>query len=91
MLFLNDYKYLHFKLNYVLLLLDIQENLILFLVSFLVDIDECKSKPCGDHGICSNSPLGSYTCSCQEGYDGDAPNCIAVNSQFPVIPFTVGT
>ncbi|KAH6824754.1 hypothetical protein C2S53_010829 [Perilla frutescens var. hirtella] len=58
------------------------------------DIDECESNPCGDHGICTNSPPGNYTCSCEDGYDVDGRKsglgCIAVNSQFPVIKFTVG-
>ncbi|KAG8374424.1 hypothetical protein BUALT_Bualt11G0130400 [Buddleja alternifolia] len=58
------------------------------------DIDECENNPCDEHGICTNTP-GSYSCSCSDGYDGDGRRddgngCIAVNSQFPVIKFTLG-
>ena len=33
------------------------------------DIDECSenSSPCGDHGVCTNTP-GSFNCSCEYGY-----------------------
>ncbi|KAG8374426.1 hypothetical protein BUALT_Bualt11G0130600 [Buddleja alternifolia] len=58
------------------------------------DIDECENNPCDEHGSCTNTP-GSYSCSCSDGYDGDGRRddgngCIAVNSQFPVIKFTLG-
>ena len=35
----------------------------------MLDIDECD-----EHGICINS-AGSYTCSCETGYNGDGFNC----------------
>ncbi|KAG8374434.1 hypothetical protein BUALT_Bualt11G0131400 [Buddleja alternifolia] len=58
------------------------------------DIDECENNPCDEHGSCTNTP-GSYSCSCSDGYDGDGRRddgngCIAVNSQFPFIKFTLG-
>ncbi|KAK3000708.1 hypothetical protein RJ639_022420 [Escallonia herrerae] len=58
------------------------------------DIDECadpNGNPCA--GICKNTP-GNYTCSCPPGYFGDGRKdgrgCIAKNSQFPVIKFSLG-
>ncbi|PIN18062.1 Serine/threonine protein kinase [Handroanthus impetiginosus] len=57
------------------------------------DINECENNPCDEHGICANTP-GSYSCSCAKGYKGDGTKdglgCIAVNSQFPVIKFSIG-
>ncbi|XP_011077536.1 wall-associated receptor kinase 2 [Sesamum indicum] len=57
------------------------------------DVNECESNPCNEHGICTNTP-GSYSCSCGDGYSGDGRKdgrgCIAVNSQFPVIKFSIG-
>jgi hypothetical protein len=35
-----------------------------------LDINECLSRPCHVNGVCNNSP-GTYTCTCQQGYDGD--------------------
>lgn len=59
----------------------------------LADVNECESNPCNEHGICTNTP-GSYSCSCGDGYSGDGRKdgrgCIAVNSQFPVIKFSIG-
>ncbi|PIN18061.1 Serine/threonine protein kinase [Handroanthus impetiginosus] len=57
------------------------------------DINECENNPCDEHGICTNTP-GSYSCSCAKGYKGDGTKdghgCVAVNSQFPVIKFSIG-
>ncbi|PIN17584.1 Serine/threonine protein kinase [Handroanthus impetiginosus] len=57
------------------------------------DINECENNPCDEHGICANTP-GSYSCSCAKGYKGDGTkdglSCVAVNSQFPVIKFSIG-
>jgi len=36
-----------------------------------IDIDECINDPCENGGSCVNSPPGSYTCNCAEGYKGD--------------------
>ena len=38
------------------------------------DIDECSSSPCGH--TCTNT-VGSYVCSCYDGYvlDGDGLSC----------------
>ena len=33
-----------------------------------VDIDECISSPCGEHGICNNLD-GSYQCDCKSGFE----------------------
>ncbi|PIN17589.1 hypothetical protein CDL12_09770 [Handroanthus impetiginosus] len=59
------------------------------------DIDECQNNPCHEHGICNNT-LGGYNCSCAKGYKGDGRKdgfgCVAMimNSQFPVIKFSIG-
>ncbi|XP_073034243.1 wall-associated receptor kinase 2-like [Primulina eburnea] len=57
------------------------------------DINECNSNPCDANGICTNTP-GSFNCYCKKGYSGDGRNdkhgCIAVNSQFPAIKFSLG-
>ena len=35
------------------------------------DIDEClKPKACGSNAFCTNS-YGNYTCTCQEGFQGN--------------------
>jgi alpha-tubulin suppressor-like RCC1 family protein len=37
------------------------------------NIDECmRGTPCGAHGTCNNLTQGTYTCACDDGYDGDA-------------------
>ncbi|KAM9316125.1 uncharacterized protein PAF06_007093 [Gastrophryne carolinensis] len=41
--------------------------------SFLLDIDECLSSPCGSRGTCSNT-AGSFACSCQAGFTGQTCN-----------------
>ena len=41
------------------------------------DIDECKldsANDCDDNAQCTNN-VGSYTCTCNEGYSGDGKNC----------------
>ncbi|KAL2500507.1 Wall-associated receptor kinase 2 [Forsythia ovata] len=57
------------------------------------DIDECNNNPCDENGMCTNTP-GSFHCSCKRGYTGDGKKvgrgCIAKNSQFPVIKFSLG-
>lgn len=60
----------------------------------MVDINECESKPCDAHGICTNIP-GNFTCSCKKGYEGDGTKnghgCIANKNSFPVKEFSLGT
>ena len=36
-------------------------------LSVCVDVDECKSKPCGQNAECANNP-GNYSCTCNVGY-----------------------
>ncbi|KAL2454625.1 Wall-associated receptor kinase 1 [Abeliophyllum distichum] len=52
-----------------------------------------KNNPCDENGICTNTP-GNFSCSCKRGYAGDGTKeghgCIAENSQFPVIKFSLG-
>ena len=43
-----------------------------------VDIDECLNSPCDTNGICENS-LGTFTCKCADGYDGDGYTCNDIN------------
>ena len=38
------------------------------------DVNECKYRPCDVFGYCTNT-LGSYFCSCNEGYEGDGHKC----------------
>lgn len=44
---------------------------------FLLDIDECSSANGGCHAsaYCQNT-VGSFTCTCNIGYDGDGFNCV---------------
>ena len=46
-------------------------------VVLISDIDECKStnNPCSANETCSNG-LGSYNCTCKEGYRRDENMCI---------------
>ncbi|KAK4483790.1 hypothetical protein RD792_010994 [Penstemon davidsonii] len=57
------------------------------------DINECENNPCDENGICTNTP-GGFRCACKKGYVGngikDERGCTAVNSQFPVIKFSLG-
>ena len=43
-----------------------------------VDINECVGAPCGV-GTCSNSPAGSFTCTCPSGYFFNGSTCADVN------------
>ncbi|XP_047307696.1 wall-associated receptor kinase 1-like [Impatiens glandulifera] len=60
-----------------------------------LDINECAggSNPCDDNAVCINTP-GNFSCSCKKGYSGDGKRdgrgCVAHNSQFPVLGFSLG-
>ena len=45
-------------------------------ISFQLDIDECKgsNNVCDDNAYCSNT-VGSYNCTCKEGFTGDGHSC----------------
>ena len=52
-------------------------NMILRLFSFLLlDIDECLSElhNCDDNAYCNNT-IGSFNCTCNQGYEGSGVNC----------------
>lgn len=38
------------------------------------DVDECAENPCHPAAACHNS-LGSFSCQCQPGYEGDGFQC----------------
>jgi hypothetical protein len=42
----------------------------------ILDIDECSkgNHTCQTEATCNNT-LGSYTCTCRGGYEGDGKNC----------------
>ena len=45
------------------------------------DINECDNgqNDCDSNAICSNS-IGSYSCTCDTGYDGDGIHCSATDA-----------
>ena len=43
-----------------------------FLIFFSLDINECKSTPCLNDGLCVDG-INSYRCKCKENYVGE--NC----------------
>ena len=48
--------------------------------SFLLDIDECEQESLNDCDVnanCSNT-VGSYSCFCHRGFEGDGFNCSGV-------------
>ena len=52
-------------------------QILVFLINFMfnfLDINECSSDPCGDHGDCEDG-IGSYTCKCEKGYLNDGTTC----------------
>jgi len=42
-----------------------------------VDKDECATNNggCNTHASCSNTPAGSFTCTCNNGYKGNGLTC----------------
>ena len=47
--------------------------------TFSTDFDECLAEThnCSDNAHCSNT-VGSYTCECMAGYEGDGFNCTGI-------------
>ena len=45
-----------------------------------VEINECTNNQntCDKNAMCSNTPPGSYTCTCNEGYSGDGRSCVPI-------------
>ena len=44
--------------------------------SAALDVNECLegTDDCSDHALCSNT-VGSFTCTCNDGYEGDGKTC----------------
>ena len=44
---------------------------------FYIDIDECTANTdnCHVNAICTNT-IGSYTCQCMTGYEGNGTHCV---------------
>lgn len=65
----------------------------MYLMLALADIDECTDPNNLCEKICINIP-GGYNCSCPDGFFGDGRKngrgCIAKNSQFPLVKFSLG-
>ena len=43
------------------------------------DDNECSFRPCDVFGACTNT-LGSYFCSCNQGYTGDGTTCKGITN-----------
>ena len=41
------------------------------------DINECATDVdnCAPNATCTNTPVGSFTCTCDQGYSGDGTSC----------------
>lgn len=55
-------------------------------ITICSDIDECvlKLDDCHDNATCMNS-IGSYTCMCNDGFEGNGTHCISEFNYLPVI------
>ena len=42
-----------------------------------VNIDECKTEPCDKNAVCEDT-IGSFTCTCISGFEGDGKSCLAL-------------
>eukprot|EP00117_Sycon_ciliatum_P033036 scpid61463/ scgid1264/ Fibrillin-1 len=42
------------------------------------NVNECDDTPCDDNAFCSDT-VGSFTCACQPGYEGDGFDCLEIN------------
>ena len=58
--------------DYIRRLLDLQLSTYIFY--HFIDIDECLADPCDKNSACTNSD-GSFTCTCNTGYNGDGISC----------------
>ena len=54
------------------------------IITCFADIDECVlgSDNCHDNATCMNS-IGSYTCMCNDGFEGNGSHCISEFNCFP--------
>ena len=48
----------------------------MFIITILTDIDECveESDGCHSNATCVNT-IGSYNCTCNDGFDGNGVSC----------------
>ena len=52
-------------------------QILLFIINSIfnfLDINECSSDPCGDHGDCEDG-IGLYACKCEKGYFDNGTTC----------------
>ena len=45
-----------------------------------LDIDDCASNPCHGNATCNNT-IGSFICTCDDGFSGDGFNCSGKENQ----------
>jgi len=57
-----------------------------------VDIDECATNNggCNTHASCSNTPAGSFTCTCNKGYKGNGLTCKGMSASKAGLSVTMG-
>ena len=55
---------------------DPEAEILIVVVVVALDVDECSAScpVCHDNATCQNT-LGSYICSCKEGFTGDGRTC----------------